>query len=98
MMADWMDALDQFSEKEISRACSEWLAGKSTKPKPADIRGSMVEFRKRYREKVETPEDRAVKDIKSGKTYLCTSISRTLVRHLIDAGKVTPEEVRKVGL
>ena len=45
-------------------------------------------------DRVKAAED----NIKSGKRYLCTNIPATLVRHLIELGRVTSEEVESVGL
>lgn len=40
-MADWMDALQNYSPDEIRAACREYLSGPNCdrKPKPGDLRG-----------------------------------------------------------
>lgn len=47
ILADWMDALQNFTPDEIRRACRDYLAGPDCqrKPKPGDIRALVIRAR-----------------------------------------------------
>ncbi|KFI27792.1 hypothetical protein CN97_00845 [Haematobacter massiliensis] len=47
ILADWMDALQNFAPDEIRRACRDYLAGPdcARKPKPGDIRDVILSHR-----------------------------------------------------
>jgi hypothetical protein len=47
ILADWMDALQNFTPDEIRRACRDYLSGPDCqrKPKPGDIRALVIKAR-----------------------------------------------------
>lgn len=47
ILADWMDALQNFTPDEIRRACRDYLSGSDCqrKPKPGDIRALVIKAR-----------------------------------------------------
>jgi hypothetical protein len=97
ILADWADTLDDWDPKQVLWGLRKWRdENPSRKPNPGHILSLLKE--QRAKSASLGPLDAAEANIKTGKAFLCTRIGTEIVQELLRSNRVTPEEVKNVGL